>query len=121
MDTSGCKNYGRSKNFRSRSIAWVAHVMIECHVKKKQFKFWRKDGSFMYGEQLVRKSLMVLGAYHAGIERDVLCRLYQLSRRDWQKIVDCFNQQPIDKQAKACMTASRTIAKYAQRPRRQTV
>ena len=121
MGTSGRKNHCRSKNFRSRSIAWVAHVMSECHVTKKQFKFWKKDGSFMTGQQLATKSLMVVGAYHAGIERDALCRLYQLNRMDWQKIVDCFNQQPIEKQAKACMTASRTIAKYAQRPRRQVV
>ena len=52
MATSGRKNHCRSKNFRSRSIAWVAHVMSECHVTKKQFKFWKKDGSFMTGEQL---------------------------------------------------------------------
>jgi hypothetical protein len=95
--------------------------MVECHVTGKHFKFWRKDGSFMTGKQLETKSLMVIGAYHAGIEKNALCCLYQLSRMDWQKIVDCFNQQPIERQAKACTTASRTIAKYAQRPRRQTV
>jgi len=121
MGTSGRKNHCRSKNFRSRSVVWVAYVMKQTHATKKQFKFWRKDGSFVSGKQLETKSLMVLGAYHAGIERDALCFLYQLSRRDWQKIVDCFYKQPIDKQAKACMTASRTIAKYAQRSSRQIV
>lgn len=121
MGTSGRKNHCRGKNIRRRSIAWVAEILKQCHVTKKQFKFWRKDGSFMSGKQLETKSLIVLGAYHAGIEREALCSLFKLSRIEWRKIVDCFNQQPIDEQAKACMTASRTIAKYAKRPRRQTV
>ncbi len=121
MARSSCKNYRRSQKLSSGELALAVEILACTHPYRKTFKFFRKDGAFVCYPQLVPKCLIVCGAYHAGISKKVLCELFNLSRMDWQKIVDCFNRQPIKKQAQACMTASRTIAKYAQRPRRQIV
>jgi len=121
MARSSRKDYCRSQKLPSGELVRAVEILTCIHPQKKSFKFFRNSGSFVGYPQLVPKSLIVCGAYHGGMDKKVLCALFNLSRMDWQKIVDCFNQQPIDKQAKACMTASRTIAKYAQRSRRQIV
>lgn len=121
MARSSRKDYCRSQKLSSGELARAVEILTCIHPHQKPFKFFRKNGSLVCYPQLVPKCLIVCGAYHAGMDKKVICELFNLSRMDWQKIVDCFNQQPIEKQAQACMTASRTIARYAKRPRRQIV
>ncbi len=121
MGISSRQNHVRGKKFSSGEIVWATQVLAEMHHQKRMFKFWRKDGSLVSNQQLVPKACIVCGAFHAGIKKEALSEIYNLSRMDWQKIVACFAEQPIEVQASSCINASRTIAKNAKRPRRQTV
>ena len=119
MAGSSRKVSGRTKKLSTSQMIWIDSVMRELHATKKPIRFFRpRDNAFYPSDELVAKSRLVCGVYHAGIERESLCEFYDLNRMDWDRIMGCFNQLPFNEQAEACMNASRTIASHAKRPRR---
>jgi hypothetical protein len=110
---------GRSKKLPTSQVIWIDSVMREMHARRQAIRFFRpRDNAFYPSDQRVAKARLVCAAYHAGVDKESLCAFYDLNRMDWDRIMGCFNQLPLDEQAKACMNASRTIASHAKRPRR---